>query len=140
MLRLNVDMKSSAASEPLTIGEAAASFGLAAHVLRHWESVGLLSPARVSGDRRRYGRDDMYRIAVILRAKEAGLGLEEIGEMITAGPQRRKEVLRRRRAELIAGIEKRRAALEMVERGLECGHEDFMACPTFRARLDELVG
>jgi MerR family copper efflux transcriptional regulator len=34
MLRLNVDMKS--------IGEVATRFGLPTHVLRHWESEGLL--------------------------------------------------------------------------------------------------
>jgi MerR family copper efflux transcriptional regulator len=44
IVRLNVGMKS--------IGEVAARFGLPAHVLRHWEAQGLLTPAR-HGDRRR---------------------------------------------------------------------------------------
>ncbi|MEV4460634.1 MerR family DNA-binding transcriptional regulator [Microbispora sp. NPDC049633] len=44
----NVGMKSSAT---IGIGEAAARFGLATHVLRHWEYVGLLTPSRVAGDR-----------------------------------------------------------------------------------------
>ncbi|MEU7915795.1 MerR family transcriptional regulator [Microbispora bryophytorum] len=61
---LNVDMKSSAT---IGIGEAAARFGLATHVLRHWESVGLLTPARVAGDRRRYGPGDLFRVAVLER-------------------------------------------------------------------------
>src|ERR1044072_4881292 len=79
MLRLNVDMKSS-----LTIGEVAAHFGLPTHVLGHWESVGLLSPARVSGERRRYTREDMFRVASIVRAKQAGLPLPAIREIPTA--------------------------------------------------------
>ena len=33
----------------LTIGELATRFGLATHVLRHWEDEGLLSPARRAG-------------------------------------------------------------------------------------------
>lgn len=33
-------------SEALTIGELAQRFGLATHVLRYWESMGLLKPAR----------------------------------------------------------------------------------------------
>ena len=48
MVRLNVDMKSTNAA--LTIGEVAGRFGLPAHVLRHWESVGLLAPVRAEGD------------------------------------------------------------------------------------------
>ena len=44
MLRLNANMKSS----PMTIGQVADHFRLPTHVLRHWESVGLLTPARVT--------------------------------------------------------------------------------------------
>ncbi|WP_340688600.1 MerR family DNA-binding transcriptional regulator [Amycolatopsis coloradensis] len=47
IVRLNVDMKSST----LSVGEVAERFGLATHVLRHWESVGLLKPARAAGSR-----------------------------------------------------------------------------------------
>lgn len=32
------------------IGEIAGHFGLPTHVLRHWETIGLLSPARASGE------------------------------------------------------------------------------------------
>jgi MerR family transcriptional regulator, copper efflux regulator len=85
----------------MAIGEIAERFGLAAHVLRHWESMGLLAPARVEGDRRRYGRDDLYRVAVILRAKEAGFSLDDIREMIATGdPDGRRDILLRRHADL----------------------------------------
>lgn len=57
-------------SSPMTIGQVAGHFGLPAHVLRHWESVGLLSPVRVEGGRRRYARDDLFRVASIVRAKQ----------------------------------------------------------------------
>jgi hypothetical protein len=44
----------------LTIGELAARFGLATHVLRHWETKGLLSPARrVAGRRRALLREQL---------------------------------------------------------------------------------
>ena len=72
ILRLHVDMKSSAT---MSIGEAAGHFGLATHVLRHWETMGLLSPPRATGGRRRYERSDLYRVASVLLAKEAGLAL-----------------------------------------------------------------
>ncbi len=134
MLRLNVDMKSSS----LGIGEVAGRFGLATHVLRHWESVGLLAPARAAGDRRRYGEGDLYRIATILRAKEAGFGLDDIREMF-AVPAERREVLRRRRAALVRRIDEARASLELIECALGCEHDDFTRCATFRAMLDASV-
>jgi hypothetical protein len=49
----------------MSIGEIAGHFGLATHVLRHWETMGLLSPERAGGGRRRYGRSDLYRVAGI---------------------------------------------------------------------------
>lgn len=73
-------MKSSA---ELTIGELAERFGLATHVLRYWESRGLIEPARRAGGQRRYGRDALVRVALILMGKEAGLGLRSLGALLS---------------------------------------------------------
>src|SRR5262249_30579296 len=62
-MQVNVHMKSSG---ELTIGELANRFGLATHVLRHWESMGLLVPGRDRGGQRRYGDGDLARVALIL--------------------------------------------------------------------------
>ncbi|MET8093258.1 MerR family transcriptional regulator [Micromonospora sp. NPDC005220] len=133
---LNVDMKSS----PLTIGDVADHFGLPAHVLRHWESVGLLSPARVTGGRRRYTRDDLFRVASILRAKQAGLPLPDIRAFLAArDPAARKDVLRRNQRALHERIVALRSALDVVEAGLNCAHDDISTCPTYRAHLADLV-
>lgn len=135
MLRLNVDMKSS-----LTIGDVAARFGLATHVLRHWEATGLLAPSRV-GDRRRYTEADLYRVASILRAKEAGFGLDDIREMLTARTATaRHEVMRRHRDTLEARIALAKAALSLLDGALTCEHDDLMTCPNFQSLLRETVG
>ncbi|WP_344279243.1 MerR family transcriptional regulator [Actinomadura napierensis] len=126
-------MKSSAT---MGIGEVAGRFGLATHVLRHWESVGLLHPERAAGDRRRYRHGDLYRIAVILRAKEAGLGLEEIrGMLATSDAGRRQEILRRRRDDLARRIAAARAALDVIECTLTCDHDDIAECRHFQDAL-----
>ncbi|MFB4301393.1 MerR family transcriptional regulator [Actinomadura sp. NTSP31] len=126
-------MKSSAT---MGIGEVAGRFGLATHVLRHWESAGLLHPERAAGDRRRYRRADLYRIAVILRAKEAGLGLEDIrGMLATSDAGRRQEILRRRRDDLAARIAAARAALDVIECALTCDHDDIAECRHFQAAI-----
>ena len=136
MVGLNVDMKSS----PMTIGQVADHFGLPAHVLRHWESVGLLSPARVTGGRRRYTRDDLVRVASIVLLKQAGLPLPDIGEFLASiRTAARKDVLRRNHRTLQARMMALRSALDLLEAGLNCAHEDIATCPNYRAYLAELV-
>ncbi|MEU8082283.1 MerR family transcriptional regulator [Micromonospora sp. NPDC049101] len=124
----------------MTIGAVADHFGLPTHVLRHWESVGLLRPARVTGGHRRYTRDDLFRVASILRAKQAGLSLPDIRAFLAAGdPAVRKAVLRRNHGALRARMAALRSALNLVEAGLNCSHEDIATCPNYRGQLAELV-
>jgi DNA-binding transcriptional MerR regulator len=131
MLRLHVNMKSSAT---MSIGEVAGHFGLATHVLRHWETMGLLSPLRETAGRRRYGRSDLYRIAGILLAKEAGLALTDIHDILTtADLEKRRKITRRHRDELVRRIAEMRAALTLLEGGLTCAYEDITECPNYQS-------
>jgi DNA-binding transcriptional MerR regulator len=127
IVRLNVDMKS--------IGEVADHFGLPAHVLRHWEAEGLLTPTR-QGDRRRYTEADLYRVRAILLAKEAGFALADIRAILAARTAAaRHEVTARHMAALAERIAKAQAAMAMLEGGLDCPHDDVMTCPTFQSML-----
>ncbi|SDJ41128.1 MerR family transcriptional regulator [Streptomyces indicus] len=124
--------------EAYGIGELAAHYGLATHVLRHWESVGLLHPHRDTAGRRVYGHADRLRIGAILCAKDAGLSLAEIHTLTSApaGPARR-TLLRERRAALTAEIARLQAQLALVECGLNCPHEDLLTCTTFQAIVSD---
>ena len=84
-------MKSSV-ENPWSVGEVAAKFDLPTNVLRHWESVGLLTPARDAAGRRRYGHDEVVRVAVIQRSKAAGMTLDQIGVMLDDGAAERHQV------------------------------------------------
>lgn len=75
-LKVNVRMESS--GPEMSIGELAERFGLATHVLRHWEDVGPLRPARRVNGRRRSTPEHLTRVALILRGKDAGFSLERI--------------------------------------------------------------
>ncbi|MFG1706229.1 MerR family transcriptional regulator [Nonomuraea sp. M3C6] len=124
----------------MSIGDIAERFGLATHVLRHWEAMGLLCPARIGGERRRYGPDDLYRVAVILRAKEAGFSLDDIREMMTTSDAaERRGVLLRRRAELARRIAEAQASLELIDCALDCDHEDFTSCSHFQSMVAERI-
>ncbi|WP_062430642.1 helix-turn-helix domain-containing protein [Herbidospora daliensis] len=122
-------MKSSVA-----IGTLAGEFGLAAHVLRHWEAEGLLRPARDSGGRRRYGDDDRFRVAVIVKARQAGLSLPDIRALF-AVPSDRRAIIRRHQDDLKRRMAEIQAAVDFLEGGLRCTHDDFTTCPVFRKNL-----
>lgn len=122
-----------------TIGETAQRFGLATHVLRHWESMGLLTPARASG-RRRYTADDHYRVAAILRGKKAGLSLDQIQQMITTNPASRVEILRVQREELERRMAATQDAMNVIDAVLRCRHSDFTQCPNYRKLINSQMG
>jgi DNA-binding transcriptional MerR regulator len=125
----------------MSIGALAGHFGLATHVLRHWESMGLLTPARDAAGRRRYGPADLTRVALILSAKEAGLSLESIATLMTAAdPAKRRDVLREEAAALRSRIAAAQASLDLIEGALQCDHEDFTRCPNFARMLAERIG
>ena len=86
-------MKASDHDETWTVGELAARFGLPTNVLRHWETLGLLTPERDASGYRRYRRGDLVRAAVIVRNKAAGMTLEQIGALLDGEASGRHEVL-----------------------------------------------
>ncbi|WP_182898159.1 MerR family transcriptional regulator [Microbispora sp. H10830] len=122
-------------SEELTIGELADRFGLATHVLRYWESMGLIGPARRAGGQRRYGQDALVRVALILMGKEAGLGLRELSAVLSAAdPMDHRDLLRRHVVELEQRIAQARAAKDLIEHALACPHR-FADCPHAREQI-----
>jgi DNA-binding transcriptional MerR regulator len=119
-----------------SIGELADRFGLATHVLRHWEDVGLLSPTRRVAGRRVYGAVHVTRVAEILLGKDAGFSLEELRELFTAPDrERRRELLRGQLAQVRERIARLSLSQTMLEHGLRCRHRDYQSCPRVQARV-----
>ena len=132
-------MKSSASHGHLTIGELANRFGLATHVLRHWESMGLLAPGRAAGRQRRYGHADLARVAMILMGKEAGLSLREMRELLsTANPMDHADLLRRHVTVLEHRIAQAQAAKNLIEHALSCP-VSFDECPHAREQISTRI-
>ncbi|MGA8257453.1 MAG: MerR family transcriptional regulator, partial [Nocardioides sp.] len=120
-------MKSS--PETWSIGELASRFSLATHVLRHWEDVGLIAPLRDSAGRRRFGRDELVRVAVILRSKAAGMSLEQILVLLDAEARDRHQVLEAHIADLDRRMAEMELSREMTLHALECRAHDVATCP-----------
>jgi MerR family redox-sensitive transcriptional activator SoxR len=70
-------------TDSLTIGEVAQRSGLAPSALRYYESLGLITSSRTVGDRRRYPRSVLRRLAVIRSAQNVGLSLEQVTETLS---------------------------------------------------------
>lgn len=82
------------ANDLLAIGEVARRSGLAPSAVRYYEQLGLITSSRTTGDRRRYRRSVLRRIAVIRSAQHVGLGLDDVrralaGIPVDAAPTRR---------------------------------------------------
>ncbi|MFE3451637.1 MerR family transcriptional regulator [Nonomuraea sp. NPDC059194] len=131
-------MKSSGS---MRIGELAERFDLAPHVLRHWEAMGLLTPATRVNGRRVYTRDHIVRVLTIIRAKAAGMSLEQVGEIlnVTGGAERR-AVLERHHAELERRLRELAASKALVEHIMECTADDFTRCPGYLHVVESTTG
>lgn len=132
-------MKSSDNEVRFRVGELAERFGLATHVLRHWEDMGLLSPERDSAGRRVYGEADAYRVAAILSNKAAGMSLEQIRAMIDAGAADRREALMAHLADLEQRMAEMERSRHMTQHALECRAHDITQCPNFRSHVEGIV-
>jgi DNA-binding transcriptional MerR regulator len=131
-------MKSSA--EPSwSIGELAERFQLPTHVLRHWESEGLLQPARDPAGRRRVGEPDAYRVAAIIASKAAGMSLEQVRALLDATVTDRRAILEQHLRDLQERITAIERSQHLTEHALGCRAHDISQCPNFRAGVADIV-
>ncbi len=105
-----------------TIGEFAAIGRISVRMLRHYDAIGLLPPARVDDDSgyRYYADAQLTDLLLIVELRQLGIGLDAIAAVLaSADPQAAlTAALRQRRVELEAGIADDRDRLDRLERRL----------------------
>ncbi len=138
-MKANPRAKGTARTEGWTVGELAERVALPTNVLRHWESIGLLDPERDSSGYRRYGREDLVRVAVIQRNKSAGLTLDQIAVLLDGDARDRHELLEGHLRELRQRAHAIERSREMTEHALRCKAHDVTSCPRFSAFVADLV-
>lgn len=73
----------------LTVGQLSARSGAAVSALHFYETKGLISSRRTSGNQRRYSRDALRRVAFVRAAQRVGIPLASIREALAQLPEER---------------------------------------------------
>ncbi len=127
-------------SAKVTIGEAAARFGLAASTLRYWEERGVLRPAERQSGRRVYGPEQLRRIALIQIWQDTGtMTLDEIAAVLAgrsdAGDWR--EAIQHRMTAVDEQIERLTTARSYLAHYLGCPRDHPADdCPKVRGEVE----
>ena len=119
----------------MRIGEVARQAGVRASLIRYYEGIGLLpEPERVSGQRR-YDAAVMRRLVVIDVAQRAGLTLDEIRELVTAGSEPLSDHLRqlaeRKLPEIDALIDRAQRVRAWLDTATGCSCQTIDECRLF---------
>jgi DNA-binding transcriptional MerR regulator len=104
----------------ITLGRLAREVGLARASLLHYESLGLLTPSeRTQAGYRLYGQEEIERLQLIRRYRDAGLSLSAIRELCGTKSRNRSEptmLLEQRLLDLSSEIEQLRTQQHMLAR------------------------
>jgi len=116
---------------PHTIGELAREFGITTRAIRFYEARGLIAPKR-KGVARAYSRRDRARLILILRGKNLGFSLEEIGEYLElydSDPSRVAQLrhLLAKIDERLMQLRRKRADLDRTQRELKAMRAQVVA-------------
>ena len=77
--------------QPMNIGEAAKASGVSAKMIRHYEEVGLMPPARrTEAGYRLYGDSEVHTLRFIRQSRDLGFSIAQIGELVGLWQNRRR--------------------------------------------------
>lgn len=134
----------STVNAPMNIGEAARASGVSPKMIRHYESLGLIPPvARSDAGYRRYGSNDIHRLAFIARARDLGFSIAEIARLVDLwqDQSRPSAHVKTLALEHVAQLDEKIRQLQEMKVTLErlaasCHGDDRPECPI----LDSLAG
>lgn len=124
-----------------SIGKLAEASGAKVETIRYYESIGLLlAPERNAGNQRRYGARHYDRLVFILHARDLGLSIEAVRQLIQLAqhpdlPCHEADEIASRQLD---DVRQRIARLRLLEAELErtlssCGHGTIADCKVIEA-------
>ena len=124
----------------MTIGRLAKQVGVNIDTIRYYERNGLIpEPVRRASGYREYEAADVSRLRFILRAKELGFTLAEIGELLSLSADRDVRGVKRRAEERLEHVEHKIKVRKGLKTLIEAcpGHGDLESCPIVAALSGE---
>ena len=126
------------------IGDAAATTGVSAKMIRHYESIGLIPPANRSfANYRLYNDDDLHRLRFVRRARSLGFSMKQIQELLGlwSNPRRASAQVKKLAQSHAEALAQKVREMQAMQRTLEqlarhCHGDDRPSCPI----LDDLAG
>jgi DNA-binding transcriptional MerR regulator len=139
-LPVQVDLKSNGDMELISIGEAAARLQMTPSALRYYDERGLVCPQARRAGRRKYGSEELRRLAFIKIFHRLGLPLDTAAAVLdTPSPQWR-EIVREQIAQLDEVIAQAQGAQHFLTHALHCPTDHpARECGTMTGALDRLV-
>lgn len=105
----------------LTIGDLSRTTGVKVPTIRYYEQMGLMEAAeRSQGNQRRYSEPEKERLSFIRHARELGLTIEAIRQLIqlSAHPERRCDQADRIATEQLKAVREKIGKLQRLEKEL----------------------
>lgn len=128
--------KPSGISRELTVGDVARRSGVAISTLHFYESKGLITSSRNTGNQRRYSRTVLRQVAIIKVAQSTGVPLSAIREALKSLPRERPPTARdwarlsaRWRSDLDERIDKLTRLRDQLNGCIGCGCLSLKTCP-----------
>lgn len=127
-----------------SIGDLSRRTGVKVPTIRYYENVGLLVPAeRSEGNQRRFGRDELDRLAFIRHARDLGFSIDAIRDLLdlSGHPEKTCHAADEIAAEQLAAVRARIARLQRLERELvrmtrHCAGHTVGECDVLRSLAD----
>jgi MerR family copper efflux transcriptional regulator len=120
----------------MTIGEAAAQSGVSAKMIRHYESIGLLTAQRQANGYRAYAARDVALLRFIRHARDLAFPLEDVRRLLALWQDQGRASADVRRIALahVTALEQKAAAMRAMAASLRdlaarCHGDDRPDCP-----------
>ncbi len=131
----------------LSIGDLARESGVKVPTIRYYEGIGLIEkPERSRGNQRRYRLSDLERLSFIRHARDLGLGLDAVRDLIALGahPERPCAEAHGIARDHLKAVRRRISQLRGLERELErivsnCRGETVGECYVLRSLSDHAL-
>ena len=127
----------------MNIGEAAAASGVTPKMIRHYEDIGLIRPARTQNGYRDYTGDDIHRLTFLRRARGLGFSIENCRQLMALyrDKGRASHDVREIAKSHVVAIEEKVRELESMRATLQklihaCHGDERPDCPI----LDDMAG